>query len=276
MMNFNFFSITRKTYALEFTFLLQDQEAKIELMRQQTRQKYNLTVDSEPVIKPPSNDDVCPEHINFFKDLEEGAVVTNAKNEEHEKEIKDEKEKYEKQIGYLTYLGQDTNEATGKVSWYNVPRSTLTTTDDNENDVKKKSKLDPICVYKHLFNKYKFTPKKASEKPKLDDLKSSKKTKKHKKHKKHKSNHKKHRRASSSESSSSDSSSSNDSSKKIAQLRILREQRLKREREEKLRAEKLLAKMRGEVVVEKEPEPPKFEQKYNSQFNPHLARQNAK
>jgi hypothetical protein len=65
---------------------------------------------------------VCEElqrHINLFEDLEEGTVVSNATNAEYEKEKKEEREKYEKQIGFLTYLGQDTVEATGCVSWYN-------------------------------------------------------------------------------------------------------------------------------------------------------------
>jgi hypothetical protein len=59
------------------------------------------------------------QHINLFEDLEQGKIVSNATNAEYEKEKKEEREKYEKQIGYLTYLGQDTVEATGCVSWYN-------------------------------------------------------------------------------------------------------------------------------------------------------------
>ncbi len=232
-------------------------------MRQQTRQKYDLPVVNKPVVESTSK----PEHVNFFKDLEDGAIVTTAKNKEHEQEIKEEKEKYEKQIGYLTYLGQDTNEATGKVSWYNKPRSSLVTETDGECDMKGKSKLDPICKYQHLFPKRQY-PKKTSKPESV--LTTS--PKKHKKHKKHKSKHGKRSRRSSSESSSN---SDTERLAKAQKLQILRQERLKREREEKLRADKLLAKMKGEDVVEKVEEPPPFVQKYNSQFNPHLARQNA-
>lgn len=247
---------------------MQEQEAKIQLMREHVKQKYDLpNTKVEPSVEK-CTADVVPEHVNFFKDLEEGATGTNAKNKDHEQELKEEKEKYEKQIGYLTYLGQDTNEATGNVSWYNKPRSQLREDKDDESDIKGKSKLDPICTYKHLFQRQQFPSK-----PKSTSVKIPLPTKdKHKR----KSKHKKRRRHSTDGSSSSSSEDEVSRFAKIQQLRLLREQRLKREREEKLRADKLLAKLRGEVVEPvKEPSTPPYVQKYNSQFNPQLARQNA-
>jgi hypothetical protein len=56
-------------------------------------------------------------HVNFFEDLESGET-TAAVNKEHEAEKKREQEEYEKKVGYLTYLGQDSQELTGEKTWY--------------------------------------------------------------------------------------------------------------------------------------------------------------
>ena len=56
----------------------------------------------------------------------------------------------------------------------------------------------------------------------------------------------------------------------------MRAQRLKREQEERKRTDALLAKLRGEPDPEtaKSDAVPALTQRYHSQFNPHLARQN--
>lgn len=93
-------------------------------------------------------------NINFFKDVEEGRQAGTATNKEHEAEKKAEQEKYEKSIGYLTYLGQDSVEAGGGRAWYEQESGRVvgregdseskSCSDIGEVGLKSKSKMDPI------------------------------------------------------------------------------------------------------------------------------------
>lgn len=231
-------------------------------------------------------------HINFFHDLEEGNAEQKQVNKEHEKEKKEEKEKYEKQIGYLTYLGQDTNEALGKKSWYDALPD-RSNNDQTELYMKGKIREDPLEDIK------KFTDlvKKADEirktnerqllyKPVIDELEQIRNKKRkyicdctsgpsvevRREHKnKRKYNAKKQSCSSASE--TSDSDTEKEKLERQKKLELLRVERLKREKAEKQRTEKLLTelkgKQRGQEVVKD-----KFVPKYNSQFNPELAKQN--
>lgn len=86
--------------------------------RCQTTVQSGRTSESEEIPPnecEPAGDVSQLKHINFFEDLEGGAEVSVGANAKYTKDKKEEQEKYEKQIGYLTYLGQDTNEALGRV-----------------------------------------------------------------------------------------------------------------------------------------------------------------
>ena len=253
-------------------------------------------------------------HVNFFQDLEQGVKQKYQVNEEHEAEKKQEQEEYEKKIGYLTYLGQNSIEHSKQRPWYeSISRPKASeetkappTTDTEMKDAKFKDFHDPLKD----IRKYLHTP---GVKEKLDKAsskqqpvkrpadssviptsptkkprkakKSSKKSKKDKKHK-HSKNKKKHkyrdRHSDSSKSSVSDSEEyeSDDEYEKRKQenLAKLRAERLEREKEESRKAERLMAKLRGETLPEDKPKQetrvPGVRQKYNSQFNPQLARQN--
>lgn len=243
------------------------------MLRQQARSKYDGRAETE------GSTTKKLEHVNFFAELEDGKIDYSRPNAEHEKEKKEEKEKYEKQIGYLTYLGQDTNEATGKKNWYEeLPKRLMDTEKDVEIEVKKKILDDPMGDIKkylkimhsksaedHLKVKAESVKRKRHDSNDSHSDRESHSTHKKYKDKKHK---KKHKHSEKEEARSSQSSTD---------IEKLRAERLLREQSEKLRTEALLAKVRGEPVPVVAPETPKptIKQKYNSQFFPEIARQNA-
>lgn len=200
---------------------------------------------------------------------------------EYEKEKKEEKEKYEKQIGYLTYLGQDTNEATGKKNWYEeLPKRLTDTEKDVEVETKKKTLCDPMLDIKkyldimrpkhnenHSIKTENVKRKHHNSDGSCSDQESHSMRKKHKEKK-----HKKHKK----EKYDQLVKKEKVQSKSSLDIEKLRAERKLREQSEKLRTEALLAKIRGDPMPVTVPETPKpaIKQKYNSQFFPEIARQN--
>lgn len=233
-------------------------------MRTKSKQRYDDSAD-----RPEETKTEVPSHVNFFQDLEDGNVAHTGVNKEHEQEKKEEKEAYEKKIGYLTYLGQDTDEATGNVQWYNKKPKRLDTCEPNkEIETKVKTFNDPLMIMK----KYIDSDKKCdTNSKKLSEVKDDLPLKKHKKKKKKKEKEKKKEKDQKKE-----KNQKKEKDQKKLDLEKLREKRLKREREERFRASQLLAKMNGvDPVKVSTPNPkPAIVQKYNSQFNPFLAKQN--
>lgn len=267
---------------------LAEQEARLNFLRQKAGHPHK-----DKLVEVEASTSEKFDHINFFRELEEGTVAHSGVNKDHEQEKKEEREKYEKQIGYLTYLGQNTVEATGQVSWYNkVPERSRSGNSEPsvEASVKSKQLIDPLNDIRRALDmtkdEVKYEKKQSSSiSSKSHDRSNSTdgphdhkrhKLKSLKKKKKHRKKSKKRKKDSDTDESSSDSdvSGSEDSEtdrKRKINLDELRAERLQREEKEKLRAAQVLAKLRGETV----PEPkPIIQQKYNSQFNPHLAKQN--
>lgn len=223
--------------------------------------------------------------------MEAGKYISTDGNVEHAKEKKVEQEKYEKQIGYLTYLGQDTNEVNGTRSWYDQAPKRFKP-DDEKIEVNLKSKLlhDPLSVMQRYLGHSEKSEKSKKPDDKVEEVKSiakyesvlsgiKEKSHSHKKSKKEKSKKRKKEKKSKKSRRRSSSSESDDEEKRELQrkkLEVLRNERLKREQTERERAEKLMKKLRGEPEIEEKPvEVPQIRQKYNSQFNPDIARQNA-
>merc|ERR1712080_451699 len=89
------------------------------------------------------------EHLNLFSTEEEAGVSCCLKdNEEYVQEKKDEKEKLEKSVGLLKYVGQSAVDAKNEgLLWYMEPKKRKNVDDDDDDDSvvdeSKKSRLDP-------------------------------------------------------------------------------------------------------------------------------------
>jgi len=251
-------------------------------------------------------------HVNLFAALEAGQETADGKgNKEAEAEKKKEQEEYEKKVGYLTYLGQDTEELTGEqVWWKKLPTNRKEVQEAEENKiavgVKQKDFLDPLGDLKKYLKcdgvrltLQKYEKKKVETESKAVNFESTKKPKrkrnrssssdirsrsrsrsrdKRKQKKKHKSDLKKKRKKEKKKRHrrhSSSSESSEDEPKKKAKMNLekMRQQRLDRERVEREKANRLVF---GEPVKEKSKEEQMRSKapKYSSQFNPEIARQN--
>lgn len=245
-----------------------NREARISVLKNKSKQKLVEAGVPETKVSEPAS-----EHINLFSDFDSAIKNTN---KEHDIEIKEKKEDYEKKIGYLTYLGQDTNESLKKKNWYEVapetsrfsrsdaiketynklvlkdedgkPKHSKLDIKNGEIGWKSKQSLDPIRAFKtycHETEKTRHDPSKNRDKKVISNDRM------------------KHRH------------SKDDKKDKLLRLR---EARLKRERYEKQKTDMFLTNLNGSTddtpSSSQEPDPNKVKAKYNSQFNPELARQN--
>ncbi|XP_053116590.1 leukocyte receptor cluster member 1 [Hemicordylus capensis] len=219
----------------EARVLLAEQEARTEFLRKKARlQAPGGNGSSSDLVSLGSEE--SSRHLNLFQELQEGG------NKEYEEEKRQEKERQEKALGILTYLGQSAAEAQTSRPWYQEPpdRSKAVAKDE-----KLKGKLDPLVeMGKHLSKK--------------------------------KSSHKKERKK------EKEGQKEKESRGKLAarpplaaasSLQQLRQERMRREQAERARAEALLAQKAGTLLPqEEEEEVDERKRGYNSQFHPQLAK----
>lgn len=211
---------------------LAEQEARTDYLRKKTRLSLpEASADQSAVVEASHESG----HINFFQDVEEGKGTTRG-NKEYEEEKRKEKERQEKALGILTYLGQSAAEAQTSRPWYQeVPASVQKEKAETAKDEKLKRLLDPMNEME------KYLHKKTGEKKRHSDKKQQKKKDK-----------------------------GNDKGAPKPSIERLRQERLKREAAEKARAKALLSGKQNQAAPEQEMDDRK--RRYNSQFNPQLAR----
>ncbi|XP_062947287.1 leukocyte receptor cluster member 1 [Cynocephalus volans] len=215
--------------------LLAQQEARTEFLRKKARHQNSLPELEAADVGAPSSGPV-----DLFQELlEEGKGVTRG-NKEYEEEKRQEKERQEKALGILTYLGQSAAEAQTQPPWYQLPPGQGSTPPGPGPDEKIKNRLDPLReIQKHLGKR---------------------------KHSSDKGGHSRKEKA---------ASSKKQQPKEPPSLDQLRAERLRREAAERARAEALLAQVQGRAPQEGQPEEEETDdrrRRYNSQFNPQLAR----
>eukprot|EP00069_Balaena_mysticetus_P013208 bmy_21968T0 len=235
--------------------LLAQQEARTEFLRKKARHQNSLPAAEAAAAGAPSSSGP----VDLFRELlEEGKGVSRG-NKEYEEEKRREKERQEKALGILTYLGQSAAEAQTQLPWYQLPPRRGGSLSGPGPDEKIKNRLDPLWEMQKHLGKRKHS----------GDNGSHSRKEKEGPEKRPKEGH--WGRAGPPGATSFLNRLS--SPPRPPSLDQLRAERLRREAAERARAEALLARVGGTAAQEDQPEEADDRRRrYNSQFNPQLAR----
>lgn len=244
---------------------LAEQESRTGFLRQRAAVQRDKDGNTLIAASSSAEEPVHQGHVNFFADLEE-QERTFGVNKDYEKEKRLEKEAEERKIGLLKYLGEGSSEYMKETPWY-----------------QKAPKRDAMVTKSTTSTAVRASAPVETKHPPVKAVTSESKSGKRKSSRERKKKKRRRRSRSSSSSRSSASERASHADRKTSEtgasidIEKLRNERLRREREERLKQEALLRRMRGEkestASVSSE-QPKQIQQRYSSQFNPDLARQN--
>ncbi|XP_067881361.1 leukocyte receptor cluster member 1 [Heterodontus francisci] len=125
---------------------LAEQEARTDFLRSRARLSLPETQQESLAI---TATDGTPRNLNLFSEIEEGKKQKSG-SKEYEAEKRQEKEKHERALGLLTYLGQSSSEAQTSKPWYqHAPgRRGL---EEGERDARLKRQMDPLLLVNKLL-----------------------------------------------------------------------------------------------------------------------------
>ncbi|XP_067833339.1 leukocyte receptor cluster member 1-like [Heptranchias perlo] len=127
---------------------LAEQEARTDFLRRKSRQSLP---ESGRESLAPTPSDGASQNLNLFRDLE-GGKRQKIGSKEYEAEKRQEKEKQERAIGLLTYLGQSSAEAQTSKPWYQeAPGSKADA--GGEKDARLKRQMDPLLAMNQFLRR---------------------------------------------------------------------------------------------------------------------------
>lgn len=211
-----------------------ERESRTAFLRQQTRTVAGSSSTTHTVTSDSSS-----QRFDVFSGVGQGKGDTR-RNREREKEEKERTEKWEQKVGILTYLHKKDEDS--DQLWYLQPHDQRTSAKHEQEEERRREKAklqDPLVAMRKYWAQMRDQP--------ADRAKKSRR-----------------RRCRQADKSSADQESGD-------KLHKLREERLRREEKERQRSRKLLSGCRT-------PKTPSHEEderylRFNSQFNPQLARQ---
>ena len=215
---------------------LAEREARINFLRKKAKGTDDAVTDPKRLM------------VDIFSDAKEGKADKRI-NVEHEKEEKARKEKWEERVGILTYLHKNNDDV--DKPWYLQPHDTRMTQDQAAQERKEREKrfVVPLITMNRYLRKMKTTA------PGPD--RQAKRVKTYESHP-----------------TSSQAVSSVEEQKGSVDIQKLRQERLNREAKEREKSHKLMAQFRGHSVRDsRSRDVDERKLRFNSQFNPHLAKQ---